>query len=519
MKLALEWLTARCAVVSIEDGGLHRSLQPHCLWLNEKKVAAVTHVVTPIFGLAPETAYTLRAEDGDGRAESLLFTTPHEFVTLNVRAFGAKGDGSANDTAAIQAAIEACPPESRVWIPEGTYRVSHLFLKSGLRLEVGKGAVLAGIPNREGLPILPGAITSTDERAEYLLGTWEGNPLPMFASLLTGIHIENVQIYGEGVLDGMANTENWWKDVKSIRGARRPRMVFLNHCADITLAGITIQNSPAWHVHPWFSQRIRILATQIRSPKNSPNTDGVNPDSCADVEIKGVCFSVGDDCVALKSGKRYMGDTYATPCERVRISHCEMGDGHGAVTLGSEMSGGIRDILVEDCEFHDTDRGLRIKTRRGRGKNAVIDSVIFQRIQMRNVKTPFTANCFYFCDPDGHAPEVQDRGTRPLEEATPKIRSLVFERIECEGCHAAAAYFLGLPERPIGSVVMRDVNIAFAQDAQADVPVMADGVAPCARQGIVAVNIEFLSLQNVNVYGAEGKTLRMENVSRYEQRG
>ena len=516
MKLTLTWLTARCAAVSIEDGGFYHTLEPYTIELNGKHYGETDRVVTPVFGLMPETAYTLCAKDQAGNADELTFTTPYEFVTLNVRAFGAVGDGETNDTAAIQAAIMACPAESRVLIPKGTYRVSHLFLTSGLRLEIAQGAVIQGIPSREGLPVLPGMIESTNEQSEYPLGTWEGNPLPMFASLLTGIQAKNVEVYGEGVLDGMASKENWWKDRHKLQIAWRPRMIFLHHCEKVTIMGLTIQNSPAWNVHPFFSKRIHLLGLSVCSPADSPNTDGIDPESCSRVEIKGVRFSVGDDCIALKAGKRYMGDTYATPCENVRVSHCEMGDGHGAVTIGSEMSGGVRDVLVEDCDFHDTDRGLRVKTRRGRGRNAVVDQIVFRRIHMKHVKTPFTVNCFYYCDPDGHAQHVQDRGMRPVEDATPAVKSLTFEQITCEDCHAAAAYFLGLPERLIGSIRMKDVSVSFTESPTAELPIMADGVEPCIRKGIIAENVDFFLAENVNVNGADGDGMSLRNVTTYK---
>ena len=519
MKISLDWLTARCAVITLEGGGLYRLNSPCKLWLNGAFYGDTDRVVTPVFGLRPETAYTLRAESQAGEGETLAFTTPREFVTLNVKDFGAKGDGLANDTGAIQAAILACPAESRVLMPKGVYRVSHLFLASGLRLELARGAVLAGIPSRQGLPVLPGMVESTNEQGEYNLGSWEGNPLPMFASLLTGIHVKNVEVYGEGVLDGMAAKDNWWQNPKRLQTAWRPRMVFLNGCENIALVGLQVQNSPAWHIHPYFSREIRLLGLEICSPQDSPNTDGIDPESCTGVQIKGVRFSLGDDCIALKAGKRYMGDKYTTPCAEVQITHCEMGDGHGAVTLGSEMSGGICNVLVEDCAFHDTDRGLRIKTRRGRGAHAIIDGITFRRIHMKNVKTPFTANCFYCCDPDGHAPAVQDRQARPVDAGTPEIKALSFEQIQCVDCHAAAAYFLGLPERPIGSIAMREVNISFAENPQADAPIMTAGIAPRVRQGMVVENVALLQLENVTLCGAEGEALQLRNVAQCSQKG
>ena len=134
-------------------------------------------------------------------------------------------------------------------------------------------------------------------------------------------------------------------------------------------------NSPAWTIHPYFSKNVRFLDLYIKNHKYSHNTDGCDPESCDGVDIIGVRFSVGDDCIAIKAGKIYMGMKYQTPCKNLTIRNCYMKDGHGGVVLGSEMSGGIKDLTVERCIFEGTDRGLRIKTRRGRGKYAIIDGV------------------------------------------------------------------------------------------------------------------------------------------------
>ena len=513
MKASVQWRCARCAVIQIEDGGLYDTREAYQVFLNGAFWLRTEHAITTLFDLRPATAYCLRLADFEGKTlTELAFETPDEFVTLNVRAFGAKGDGMSEDTAAIQAAILACPSQSRVLIPAGEYPVTHLFLKSGLRLEIAAGARLLGIPDRTRIPTLPGMVDGTDDRSEYNLGTWEGNPLPMYASLLTGIDVADVVVYGQGIVYGRAETGDWWQDPKRLRGAWRPRLAFFNRCEEVAMVGLSLHSSPAWHVHPYFSRRIRLMDLSIASPADSPNTDGINPESCEDVLIAGVRFSVGDDCIAIKSGKRYMGDTYATPCRDVRVLHCDMGDGHGAVTLGSEMSGGIHDVRVERCVFHDTDRGLRIKTRRGRGRNAVIDNIVLRDIRMERVKSPVTVNCFYRCDPDGDASHVQDRGRLPLDDSTPRVRSLMMERVEARDCAVCAGYFLGLPESPIKAVLLRDVAISFAPDAQPGEPVMTAGIVPVARKGITAIHVDAMTLENVCIRGAAGLPVETEDV-------
>ena len=221
-----------------------------------------------------------------GEREGIQVKTPREFVTLNVKDFGAKGDGIQDDTLFIQAAILSCPDESRVLVPEGTYRVTSLFLKSNLRLELAEGAVLSAETDRSRLPILRGLIESWDERDEYNLGTWEGNPIDCYSSVITGIHVENVVIYGLGIIDGNAGEDNWWHEPKVKKGAFRPRMVFLNRCRNVTVQGIQVQNSPSWNVHPYFSSRLKFVDMNILNPKDSPNTDGLDPESCRDVGFR-----------------------------------------------------------------------------------------------------------------------------------------------------------------------------------------------------------------------------------------
>lgn len=509
MNIRVIFQTARCVTVEIQDGGIFETEQEYEIFVNDRFWKRTKRVITSIYDLKPDTQYRIRA----GEAETTV-RTDREFVTLNVRDFGAKGDGVQDDTTFIQAAIMACPKESRVLVPAGTYRITSLFLKDDLRLELSEGAVLSAMTDRTRFPILPGRIESYDEREEYNLGTWEGNPLDMFSAIITGVHVKHVTIYGAGMIDGNASRDpdNWWYDVKRRRIAWRPRMIFLNHCEDVTLQGIRVQNSPSWNIHPYFSSRLRFIDLTVLNPWDSPNTDGLDPESCEDVEIVGVYFSLGDDCIAVKSGKIYMGAKYKTPCENVVIRQCCMRDGHGSITIGSEMAGGVKNLTVRDCRFLHTDRGLRIKTRRGRGKDAVIDGIVFENIVMDHVMTPFVINCFYFCDPDGHTEYVRTKEALEVDERTPDVRKLEFRNIEASNCHVAAAYLYGLPEQKIRSVVMDNIHVTYAADPKRDIPAMMDGCEPVSRMGIFAHNIEELTLHDVWIEGQEGEKYLLDGI-------
>ena len=512
-------VSARYAVIEIGDGGSYHTMQPYTVWLNGVSYGNTDMVITTLFDLKPQSKYEIGFATAEGTlVGKATFTTDNEFVTLNVRDFGAKGDGESDDTPFIQAAILSCPGDSRVLIPAGVYRITSLFLKSNLRLELAEGATLLAFTERARFVQFPAVIESYDEQSEYQLGTWEGNPLPMFAGILTGIDAENVRIYGRGCLNGNASKENWWKNPKVLNIAYRPRLFFINHCKDVSLVGITCCNSPSWTLHPYFSENLRFYGLKVQNPSDSPNTDGLDPESCKDVVIAGVRFSLGDDCIAVKSGKIYTGKKYKTPSENLHICHCLMENGHGAVTVGSEMAGGVKNLVVEDCVFSHTDRGLRIKTRRGRGKDAILDGIVFRRIDMDHVMTPFVVNSFYFCDPDGKTSYVQSRERMPVDDRTPKIKNLVFEDIDAKNCHVAAAHFDGLPEQKIEQIIMKNVHVTYAEHPKCDVPAMSEGVAACSKMGIFARNIETMHLENVVIVGNDGEELVTDGVDQLQRK-
>lgn len=516
MQLECLFVSARSATLALRDGGLYNTLKPYRLSVEGAYETKADRVITSLYGLLPDTSYRLCVWDGEEKLAELSFDTASESCTLDVRRFGAVGDGTHDDTAAIQAAIVCCPPEGRVLIPRGLYLVGPLFLKSHIRLEVARDAELRLITDRSRFPVLPGLTETTDEQSEFTLGSWEGNPLDMFAALLTGMDLEDVQIYGEGLLDGQAQLGDWWQSPKVKRGAWRGRLLYLCRCSNVTVQGIRFQNSPAWNLHPHFSSNLQFFSIGVTAPADSPNTDGFDPESCRGVLLAGAHFSLGDDCIALKSGKLYMGRTYRTPCEDVEIMHCLMENGHGGVTIGSEMAGGVKNVRVHDCLMRHTDRGLRIKTRRGRGKDGIIDDITFTNVRMEHVGAPLVVNAMYFCDPDGKTPYVQSREPQPVDERTPYIGKLTFTGIHADGCHACAGYFLGLPEQPIERITITDTHFTYAPDATPMPPAMAVGVDSCLRRGLITQNVRLLECRNVSIEGQDGERLSAENVEKIE---
>ena len=339
--------------------------------------------VFSVFGLNPSSEYVLEVTG----EPPLVFRTRQETCAVSVRDFGAKGDGVTDDTAAIQTALNCLPAGGRLFFPAGTYCTAPLALKSHITLELAEDAVLLGSTDTEQYPVIPGEIPDLVTGKPVPFGTWEGDASPMHQALLFAEYAEDIRIIGRGTVDGNAQNSTWWINARD-RKIPRPRLIFLNRCKDITVHGITAQNAASWQLHPYFSEGLRFLDLSVNAPKDSPNTDALDPEACDQVSIIGCRFSVGDDCIAIKSGKIDIGRRYRKPASRCIIRNCLMMHGHGAVTLGSETAGGVRDLTVERCIFRETDRGLRIKTRRGRGKDAVIDGVLFENIRMDGVLTP-----------------------------------------------------------------------------------------------------------------------------------
>jgi polygalacturonase len=506
--------TSRSITIEIENNSAFFCEDTYDVYINQKKYTEneVKNVIS-FFGLEPNTAYEILLQGNKTNRQCLKkITTQLEYVRFNVKEFGAKGDGKNLDSVFIQAAILACPHNGTVYIPRGVYSCGPLFLKSNMTLEIDEDAVLLGHSDRNLYPILPGCTMTSDEKDEYYLGTWEGNPLDSHASLITAIDLENVAIIGKGIIDGNAGNSDWWIEPKRKRAAWRPRTLFFKGCTNVLVQGLTIKNSPSWTIHPYLSSYLDFIDLHVENHKDSPNTDGLDPESCFNVQIIGVDFSVGDDCIAIKSGKLYMGRRLKRPSKEFVIRNCRMRHGHGAVVIGSEMSGGVTDILVRQCIFEKTDRGLRIKTRRGRGCDGIIDNIVFEYITMKEVLTPFVMNMFYFCDPDGKTEYVWSKEPIPIDEWTPQLKCFTFKQIHCIDAQWAAAYFQGLPEQPIKEVIMEDIYVKFKDTAGFGQPAMMSFAEPISKQSIIASHIQKMYLKNVVIEGYEGERLCLTHV-------
>lgn len=504
---------ARCAVFELDCSTCCFSPDHYQVFLNGDPVLQGDRNAFSLFDLLPEHSYRVRVEMGRESA-SLVFQTKEERACLNVLAFGA-AEEKEDCTAFLQAALNACPVNGTVFVPRGVYHTGPLFMRSNTTLYLEEGAVLKGHTQREKYPILPGMIQPGP--AEYNLGTWEGNPLDCFASLITAVGEENVCVCGNGVLDGNADKSDWWEDAKVRRGAWRPRTVFFKGCTGVSLVGLKVRNSPSWTIHPYYCDKVDILAVEVYNPDTSPNTDGINPECCQQVRIIGATVSVGDDCISIKSGKYYMATHHPRAAQDIEVRNCLLDRGHGAVVVGSEISAGVRDVRITKCFMRNTDRGLRVKTRRGRGRSSVVENVVYENVVMDGVLAPFVINMFYFCDPDGKSNYVSSKEPLPIDEMTPAVNSLTVHNSRCTGAQQVAAFFYGLPEQPIGLVEMKDVFISFAPDARPGQPAMMEGIGAMVKTGIYAANVKKLRLHNVTLKGYEGDRLCLHQVKNLEE--
>ena len=310
---------------------------------------------------------------------------------FDVTRHGARGDGATDCTAAFRAAIEACHAAGggRVVVPAGRFLTGAIHLKSNVELHVTKDATIA---------------FSTDPSA-YLPAVftrWEGMELMGYSALIYAFEQENVAVTGEGTLDGQADRTHWWpwkgnkvdgweEGMPNQRAARtalmkameegvpvaqrvfadgsylRPQFIQPYRCRNVLIEGVTIRNSPMWELHPVLCTNVIVRNVSIVT--TGPNNDGCDPESCRDVLIEGCLFDTGDDCIAIKSGRNADGRRIAVPSENIIVRNCRMKEGHGGVTIGSEISGGVRNVFVERCTMDSPvlERALRFKNNAMRG--------------------------------------------------------------------------------------------------------------------------------------------------------
>lgn len=349
------------------------------VFAGDRLIGATKRTYFTVRDLAPSTAYAFEvhgptAADRSIVSRALRVETPAKEPTLSIEAFGAKGDGTTLNTKAIQAAIDACPPHGVVLIPKGVFVSGALFLKSDMTLAIAAGGVLKGS-------------TSPADYEPFVRNRFEGWEMSTYASLLNaGVldhagapNVRHLSICGEGTISGGGGVLA--KAMIAAHGMRsRGRLICLLNCAEVEIQGLTLEDSPCWTLHYVYCTDVTCHDLTINS--HVTNGDGLDPDSSSRSYIFNCSFSTGDDCIAIKSGKNPEGNVIARPTEHVRIFDCRFTRGHG-ISIGSEISGGVRDVRVEDCVAGNLLNGLQIKATKDRG--AFVEDVTVRDCDLQKI--------------------------------------------------------------------------------------------------------------------------------------
>ncbi len=472
------------------------------VYVNDRFYKTEERNVFTVFGLTPDTEYTFTIDGEVLKARTLKVNR-----IVNVLEEGAVPDGKTLNTEVLQRLLDNSDGDLIV-VPEGDYYTGPLLVRSNTCLYLEKGAALIGSNDRKDYPI----ILAYNEDKSAVNASWEGEPNDSFRSLITSFDSENIMVVGEGTLNGNADKADWWVDHRTRRGAWRGNNVFTNRCRNVSFVGLHIINSPSWNLHPFYSDDLDFIDLELRSVYSSPNTDGFDPESCRNVRLLGTRIFVGDDCVAIKSGKKIMADKYYRPCENITIRNCFMGDGHGGVVFGSESSCGIRNVEVSRCIFNKTDRGLRIKTKRGRGNKAVIENVHFDNILMDGVLACLVVNMYYYLSHDSYDDYADSKEYRPVSEMTPHVGSFVFENMKCLNTRACAGYFYGLPESRIEKITLKDIEVTFDHDFKDYVePAMIHNCEKLNNASFCFYNVDEVEVENVRIEGKSVGSFQVNN--------
>lgn len=448
--------------------------------------------------------------------------------------FGGLGDGSYLNTQAFEKAMNTLSAKGGgvLVVPAGVWLTGPIEFKSNINLHLEDRAIILFSPDKNLYPIVETSFEGLDTRR--------------CQSPIWGKNLTNIAITGSGAIDGNGHfwrplkkqkvSEGLWKrtvasggvlkrddywmpsaqylhgdtisdmnvprhfkteeEWKSVRDFLRPVMVSFRECKNVYLQGVIFQNSPAWNIHPLMCENVIIDGIQVRNPSYAQNGDGLDLESCKNVIVVNSSFDVGDDGICLKSGKDEDGRKRGVPCENVIVDNCTVFKGHGGFVVGSEMSGGVKNISVSNCQFLGTDVGLRFKSKRGRG--GVVENIYINNISMIDIATePLHFNLYY-----GGKSVVEDLedGTKivnqeklpPVDETTPTFRNIIIKNVYCSDANKAM-YFYGLPEHNINNLQIENfvVHSTLGADIQES---------------------ENISLKNIHIYNKKGAPLNFVNV-------
>jgi polygalacturonase len=348
-------------------------------------------------------------------------------ATFNIVNYGAAGDGRTLNTAAIQQTIDAAAAAGggTVLIPEGKYLTGPFRLASRINLQLANGATLLISDDLVSYPVARGR----------------------YQDSITASGAQDIEISGEGTIDGQGQA--WWTAFRADKSmTHRPYLIRLSGCTRVLVQGVTLINSPMFHLVPQNCTDVTIRGVTILAPGDAPNTDGIDP-SGWNFLITNCTIDTGDDNIAVKPvSTRTPGNRNYT------ITNCRFLNGHG-MSIGSGTSGGIEDLTVSDCRFEGTTSGIRIKTARGRG--GLLQNLTYQNLALKAVKNPVYIIDYY---PERNAPkDPSTEKPEPVDEHTPVVRNIVIRNVSATDCPTAGA-IRGLPEMPVSDITFTNVHIS-----------------------------------------------------------
>jgi len=391
---------------------------------------------------------------------------------VSLTEYGGRGDGMTLNTQAFASAINSLSEKGggTLVVSQGVWLTGPIVMKSKINLHLESGAIILFSEQLDLYPVIE--------------TNFEGVRAKRCQSPISGSDLHDIAITGNGIIDGNGRfwrplkrekvTENQWKALTSTSGTVkdgrmwypdnnrvniRPNMLSLTRCKNVLLQGVTFKDSPCWNLHPLMCENVTIDGVTVKNPGYAQNGDGLDLESCRNAVIVNTLFDVGDDAICIKSGRDKEGRERGMPTENVIVSGCTVYSGHGGFVIGSEMSGGARNISVSNCQFLGTDNGLRFKSTRGRG--GTVEKIYIRNISMTDISGDAIRFNLHYGTKFEPNKEIEKL---PVDETTPSFRDIHIESVSCNGADHAF-FFNGLPEMPVRDIFIDNVNITASNQS------------------------------------------------------
>jgi len=433
----------------------------------------------------------LKSGDLSDKSNTIRVSTKAKSEIFDITTFGAVGDGKTLNTEAIQRAIEACTSGGKVYVPKGTFLTGAIYLKSNMTLYIEEGGVILGSTDTKDYPLIK--------------CRFEGLETICYSSLINagtidGQRLENITLAGLGKID--ANGSKLRKNEIAENKGKPGRAICIRNTSNVYLNDITVRQSPAWCVHFIYCNNVSVNNVKIFTKYDEEgnrysgirNGDGLDPDSSKNVYIFNSMIASQDDCIAIKSGRNEEGRKVGISSENIRITNCRFKSGFGVV-VGSEMSGSVRNVFVQDCDFENVYSVGSVKAPRGRG--GIVENVRYEDITYKNYCLDHK-DCEWFrgainIDHYYSVKAFDPNEKEDFNEGTPVFRDITFKNIKLDTLAGNAIYLTGLPESPLKNIRLENVKAI-------------------GKYGLKAYNVDGLVLENVSVTSREDNDYTFKNV-------